>query len=48
MSQEDFKDNFLEVLIKATLGIFTVCLTLGWVLAAVFAPIGIVWLVLAH
>jgi len=49
MSQEEFdKDSFVSVFIKATLGILTVCFTVGWALAAIFAPIGVVWLVLTH
>lgn len=48
MSQEEFKDNFVSVFMKATMGILTVCFTVGWALAAIFAPIGVVWLVLTH
>lgn len=34
--------------IKATLGIITVIGILSYTLAIIFAPFGIVWLVLAH
>ncbi len=38
----------MENFIKATVGLIAVVCVLTYILAAVFAPFGIVWLILAH